>query len=131
MTDTPMDVPGLYITTSALQVIEDEAKRQSKGGQFAHETGGILIGRRLDPTRSGAILIVAATRPGADALHHAVEFNPDVEYVNQHLREYLAIYPQMDFIGIWHQHPPEYPKFSEGDVRSAQDICTDDDYRAR
>jgi tetratricopeptide (TPR) repeat protein len=132
MSDMSMEQPGLvYITKSAVHVIQAEARHQSEGGQFRHETGGILIGRRLGPEYAGALLIVAATRPGDHALHSAVEFNPDVDYVNRHLREYLAIYPKMDYIGIWHQHPPEFQTFSAGDVLSAHAICTDDDYRAQ
>jgi hypothetical protein len=128
MQKTPL--PDLiYITRSALQVIQSEASRHSGHEQGENETGGILVGRRLDGVNRVEVLLVAATGPGAAAYHHEVEFNPDVDYVNQKLSEYHTVYPLMDYIGTWHKHPLSYPMFSEGDVRTAHKIFRDPSYK--
>lgn len=119
----------VFITRSAHKVMVDETRHHRDSGQIENETGGILIGRRRNVRGRIEILIAVATSPGENALHHAVEFNPDVEYVNEQLREWCAVYPRMDYIGTWHKHPPRYPTFSRGDMRTAHALFDDPSYK--
>jgi hypothetical protein len=118
----------VYLTRSAYRLIEEEARRGSQAG-LENETGGILIGRRLDQANRIELLILAATGPGEQAYHHPVEFNPDVEYVNRKLQEYHSSHPRTDYIGTWHKHPSRYQTFSSGDVATAHALFRDPDYR--
>lgn len=126
---TPAVPQKVFITRSALQLMQDEARRHTQSGLGENETGGILIGRRLETLDQIEILIVAATGPGDDAFHHSIEFNYDVEHVNQKLGEYRASYPTIDYIGTWHKHPLDYPSFSDGDVHTAHHLFHDDSYK--
>jgi hypothetical protein len=119
----------IYMTRSALQLIQAEANRHSDNPQSENETGGILVGRRLTGVNRVELLIAAATGPGASAYHNPVEFNPDVDYVNRKLKEYHALYPSMDYIGTWHKHPLTYQTFSEGDVYTAHKLFHDAAYK--
>jgi integrative and conjugative element protein (TIGR02256 family) len=126
----PPAVPDIiYIARSVLHLMEQEAHRHSHAALGENETGGILIGRRLEAPQSVRMLIAAATGPGEGALHHLAEFNYDVDYVNQKLNEYRASYPTMDYIGTWHKHPLDYPTFSAGDVNTAHHLFQDPSYK--
>lgn len=118
----------LYITRQARQAIEDEARRHHDPAGIGHETGGILIGRRLDQ-EPDAILIVAATGPGPNARRSELSFEPDTDYANQELGKIRALYPQVDYIGTWHKHPPGLLRFSAGDVATAHQAFADPDYK--
>lgn len=126
---TPAVPENIYITRSVLHLMQEEARRHTATGLGENETGGILIGRRLDGLEVVELLITAATGPGDDALHHSIEFNFDVEYVNQKLDEYRADYPALDYIGTWHKHPLDYPSFSQGDVDTAHQLFQDPTYK--
>jgi hypothetical protein len=119
----------LYITKSALQVIETEASRHHQDAQGENETGGVLIGRRLDRTNRVEFLITVATGPGESAYHNPIEFNPDVAYINQQLDLHRAKYPHMDYIGTWHKHPLSYQTFSPGDIQTAHAIFDEPSYK--
>lgn len=119
----------LFIARSALDLMIDETIRRETNGQFENETGGILIGRRLDRRGGSELLIAAATGPGDDAVQRPVEFNPDVDYVNEQLRPLFASFPRLDYIGTWHKHPPHYPHFSPGDVLAAHTAFSDSSYK--
>lgn len=119
----------IFITRSALQSMKDEACHHTDSTLGENETGGILIGRRLDTNRAAEVLIVAATGPGEDALHHTFVFGPDVDYCNEKLDEYHHTYPRMDYIGTWHKHPRSFPSFSRGDVATAHEIFHDPSYQ--
>ncbi|WP_129673506.1 Mov34/MPN/PAD-1 family protein [Candidatus Chloroploca sp. Khr17] len=122
-------LPGkIYITRSARRLIEEEARRGSTTS-LENETGGILVGRRLDGEEIVQLLIIAATGPGENAYHHPVEFNPDIDYVNGKLQEYHARYPKTDYIGTWHKHPARYQTFSAGDVATAHAVFRDPAYK--
>ena len=118
----------VYVPRSVLRLIEEEARRGS-ATSLENETGGILIGRRLEGANRMELLIVAATGPGEKAYHHPVEFNPDIDYVNRKLQEYHTRYPRTDYIGTWHKHPPRYPQFSSGDVATAHAVFRDSAYK--
>lgn len=118
-------VERVYITRSTLRVIREEALDRYGNGENENETGGILVGRRID---SSTLLILAATDPGVRATRRQVEFEPDVEYANQLLAEFCEIYNNADYIGTWHKHPLRYPRFSIGDVQTAHAFFADKDY---
>jgi|GEM_PF-4285826 len=122
-------IDRVYMTNSALQVIKAEANRHHQNAQGENETGGVLIGRRLEHTNRVEFLITVATGPGESAYHNPVEFNPDVAYINQQLDLYRAVYPNMDYIGTWHKHPLNYQMFSPGDVQTAHAIFDDSSYK--
>jgi hypothetical protein len=117
----------LYITRQALKAIEAEAQRYADTQGVGHETGGILIGRRL-VDQPDTVLIIIATGPGEHAVRTPVEFSPDVQYVNRQLSAARAIYSDSDYIGTWHKHPSTYRTFSPGDVYTAHAIFSDPSY---
>lgn len=124
-----LPINKVYITNLALQVIKAEANRHHQDTHEENETGGVLIGRRIEHMNSAEVLITAATGPGERAYHNPIEFNPDVTYINQQLDRYRALYPNMDYIGTWHKHPLDYPMFSPGDVQTAHMIFADPSYK--
>jgi hypothetical protein len=130
-TDTLAPPSQIYITKSAYRLIEDETRRHVDTAQIENETGGILIGRRLEPTHPDTLLIVAATGPGAGALLDPEEFNYDVHYSQRQLEEYRVIFPHTDYIGTWHKHPAHYETFSPGDVSTAHEIFSDSSYHVQ
>lgn len=112
--------PQILIAESAVELIEHEARLAS-----ATETGGILVGRRLDETR---ILVLAATKPGPNSDRRQTTFAPDVQYVEQQLKASRQQYPGVDYVGTWHKHPPSFDRPSDGDWKQAQEVLTDPDY---
>lgn len=127
----PLQPPGrIYLTRTALATIEAEARRHGSAGSSGHETGGILVGRRLGAyDSSGSILIAAATGPGRNAFTSPTVFEPDLEYVSEQLDQWRSRFPRTDYIGTWHKHPPGYATFSPGDVRTAHEVFADPSYQ--
>jgi integrative and conjugative element protein (TIGR02256 family) len=122
MTSAPYtDVPVALFSRAAREVIEQEVERIDPES----ETGGILMGRRLN---DGEILVIAATGPGPQADHQRHTFAPDTRYVNRKLREVSERYPGVDFVGVWHKHPPTLDHPSGGDLEQARAILRDPDY---
>ncbi|NJL54988.1 hypothetical protein HC928_07225 [bacterium] len=121
----------VYITRSALQHIEEEARHpRSQQPNLENETGGVLFGRRISlENGQSAMLIIEATGPGPKAFFHEVEFNPDVEYANEQLHRFRQDYPNCDYIGTWHKHPSSYRRYSMGDVKTAHQIFSDESYK--
>lgn len=120
----------LLIARQAIQAIEAEARKHAQTGGTGHETGGVLIGRRLSGNDSAnTILIAGATGPGANARTLPTEFEPDIEYVNQELAAWHERFPRLDYIGTWHKHPRGFPTFSPGDVRTAHAAFADPSYK--
>ncbi len=108
--------PGVdcAIADRALAAIEREARRWPD-----RETGGILVGLR----RSQGIVVTHATGPGPRAMHSPLAFAKDTPYL-QRVLDYLFGCFRVNYLGVWHQHPPDMPYPSAGDLRSAwQDIA--------
>ncbi|MBI2919055.1 MAG: Mov34/MPN/PAD-1 family protein [Chloroflexi bacterium] len=102
------------IADRALAALEAEARRWPDC-----ETGGILVGRR----HGGVSTVTHATGPGPNAIHSPVAFAKDTVYL-QRVLDYLFQCFGVNYLGVWHQHPPEMPYPSAGDLRSAwQDIA--------
>lgn len=112
--------PRILIAVSALELIERESL-------FApgFETGGILVGLRLDEER---ILVVAATEPGPKADRQAVTFAPDTEYVEQQLNLLRRQHLGTNFVGTWHKHPLSFDRPSGGDLKQAREMLLDPAY---
>lgn len=85
------------------------------------ETGGVLIGKRLDDER---LFCLAATRPGPNAEHRRAEFSPDVDHAQSVLDDYRTEYDVV-WIGTWHKHPGEMNRLSDGDVTQMRDFVRD------
>jgi tetratricopeptide (TPR) repeat protein len=120
-----LQVELVLITRSAVRIMCEEALERAGISAPENETGGILVGRRLNDT---TLLVLAATDPGGKATREQTVFEPDLVYTNQVLAELREIYQQADYMGTWHKHPPLYPTFSYGDVQTAHSIFADPDY---
>src|SRR5688500_8918429 len=105
--------PHVLVLKSVLAEIEKEidAYRHSN-----IETGGILVGARLDDE---VILVIGATGPGPRAEHHAAEYALDHVYAQRKLDLYTAKYPDTDYVGEWHRHPGNMDRPSRGDWETA------------
>ncbi|MCB0209618.1 MAG: Mov34/MPN/PAD-1 family protein [Anaerolineae bacterium] len=120
---THKTMPLVIYSERALAVIQSET-----AGRFAssgEETGGILVGRRLDGQR---ILVVAASGPGPQATHRAHMFSPDVAFANRKLDELRDTYPGTDYLGVWHKHPATLDHPSRGDEAQIVEMFADPDY---
>ena len=99
------------ISQDVIEAIEIECRRNPET-----ETGGILVGDRVDlhtvvPHCSGPGLIWNSSK------HH---FTKDTDYAQltlNLLNEYFAV----NYLGLWHKHPVEYPTPSHADVLNAMD----------
>ena len=120
-------LPQIIIAQSAVGLIEQESLRYNNRYIAKHdqETGGIMIGKRLAGDR---IIIVAATKPGPNAEHYQFEFGLDADHANAELQRWIARDPEVDFIGVWHKHPPSLDRPSAGDRQSAYKLFADPDY---
>lgn len=120
-------LPQIIIAQSAVGLIKQESLRYHNRYVPKHdqETGGIMIGKRLAGDR---IIIVAATKPGPNAEHYQFEFGLDADHANAELQRWIARDPEVDFIGVWHKHPPSLDRPSPGDRQSAYKLFADPDY---
>ena len=110
-------------SSSALQVIYSECQIYGAAGE---ETGGVLVGRRLDSQR---ILVIAATGPGPKADHRHHTFAPDTNHLNNELERLRSQYNGTDFVGFWHKHPPTLDHPSAGDEKQAWEVVNDPDFK--
>lgn len=92
------------------------------------ETGGILVGRWLNPQ---TVLIVVATDAGPKADHQHLTFAVDVEYANERLVELRSLYSGVDYVGEWHKHPGSFSTPSGGDLHIAKQLINSPNYPAR
>ncbi|TKX67741.1 MULTISPECIES: Mov34/MPN/PAD-1 family protein [Halorubrum] len=116
--DSVVEDPTVIVPRPELDTIRSEtaADREDRS-----ETGGVLIGRRLDDER---LFCFAATRPGPNAEHHRAEFSPDVDHAQSILDDYRTEYDVV-WIGTWHKHPGEMNRLSDGDVTQMRDFVRD------
>jgi len=120
---SPSNDLRILFARSAIELIGREAL-QTPGT----ETGGILVGRRLDANR---ILILAATEPGPNADRRATTFAPDIDYVEQQLGILRRQYPGTNFVGTWHKHPASLDRPSGGDLLQAREMLADPAYAVK
>lgn len=110
--------PTVIVPRPELDTIRSETAANREDGS---ETGGVLIGRRLDDER---LFCFAATRPGPNAEHRRAEFSPDVDHAQSILDDYRTEYDVV-WIGTWHKHPGEMNRLSDGDVTQMRDFVRD------
>lgn len=68
-----------------------------------HETGGILVGTRLDESNA---LITRASPPGPKARHGRFFFSRDSAFLQEYLdRVHDRSEGREDYLGEWHVHP--------------------------
>ncbi|HEX2913511.1 MAG TPA: Mov34/MPN/PAD-1 family protein [Chloroflexia bacterium] len=92
------------------------------------ETGGILIGKWLDPE---TVFLVKATGSGPAAEHARYSFAIDTDHANSQLQETITRHPGADYIGEWHRHPGKLTRPSQGDLKTAQNLLADPTYPDR
>ncbi len=119
--------PTLFIVQSAIELIHREviSSHDPLTPELDQETGGIVIGKRLP---GNTIVVVAATGPGPKAEHHPYEFVLDADYANAELRRWIQRDGEVDFLGVWHKHPPTLEEPSGGDAQTAYGLFADANY---
>ena len=99
------------ISQDVIETIEIECRRSPD-----KETGGILVGVRVD----SCTIVTHCSGPGLiwnSSKHH---FTKDTDYAQQTLN-LLYEYFGVNYLGLWHKHPSEYPSPSQGDIINAMD----------
>ncbi len=99
------------ISQDVIETIEIECRRNPD-----KETGGILVGVRVD----SCTIVTHCSGPGLiwnSSKHH---FTKDTDYAQQTLN-LLYEYFGVNYLGLWHKHPSEYPSPSQGDIINAMD----------
>tara|TARA_Y100000588_G_scaffold392388_1_gene504069 strand:+ start:2526 stop:3317 length:792 start_codon:yes stop_codon:yes gene_type:complete len=105
------------IFNNVINQIEIECRRNP-----VNETGGILVG-----TQSGqTTFITHCSGPGIEWSSSYQHFKKDTNYV-QLVLNFLHGYFGVNYLGLWHKHPTEYPTPSEGDIGNAMDEISDPD----
>jgi hypothetical protein len=125
-----LSLPQVLVLPQVLALIEAEARRFEFSEQ---ETGGIMVAKVVQKATSDqpdTVLILAASGAGNASFHHSVEFELDANHANQELERLRGIYPESDFVGIWHKHPPSLARPSGGDYQSARRMLLDPEYTA-
>jgi integrative and conjugative element protein (TIGR02256 family) len=99
------------ISQGVIEAIEIECRRNPE-----NETGGILVGARI----ASSTIVTHCSGPGLiwnSSKHH---FTKDTDYAQQTLN-LLHEYFGVNYLGLWHKHPIEYPTPSKGDIANAMD----------
>ena len=105
------------VSQKALETIELECRKYPDT-----ETGGILVGYK----DAGQVTVTHATGSGPKADRSAHHFTKDTPYL-QSVLVLLGHYYQIDYLGVWHKHPPSMPFPSVRDVLSAMEEVQDKD----
>lgn len=103
------------VSQKALDAIERECRSHPET-----ETGGIIVGYRDE----SLVTVTHATGPGINWEKSAQHFVKDTEYLQTVLNR-LFQYFQVNYLGVWHKHPPAMPYPSSGDVASAMEEVSD------
>lgn len=92
----------------------------------SRETGGILLGRRLD---DATLEITRASPPGPRAKHGPFSFSRDTRFLQRYLDSlYDRSKGQEDYVGEWHVHPALDAPPSRTDRRSLWRIARNRSY---
>jgi integrative and conjugative element protein (TIGR02256 family) len=90
------------------------------------ETGGILLGRRIDP---GTLLLTRASPPGPRARHRRLSFLRDTGFLQGYLdAAHARSAGEEDYVGEWHVHPALEAPPSRTDRRSLRRIARSSRY---
>jgi hypothetical protein len=119
------DIQVLLAQESAYDVIDAETIKSRDV-----ETGGLLVGRQVLYQDRPVLVILFASGPGQEAQRSPLSFVPDHQSNLRDLREWRRRYAryEIDFVGVWHKHPPGLSVPTAGDVRQALGILNDPDY---
>ena len=99
------------ISQDVIEAIEIECRRNPD-----KETGGILVGARVN----SQTIVTHCSGPGLIWNSSKQHFTKDTDYAQQTLN-LLHEYFGVNYLGLWHKHPNEYPNPSQGDVLNAMD----------
>ena len=97
------------VSQTVIDSIEVECRRNPE-----NETGGILMGVSTD----AGCFVTHCSGPGviwSSSTHH---FTKDTKY-SQVVLNFLYGYFGVNYLGLWHKHPIDYPRPSDGDVGNA------------
>jgi integrative and conjugative element protein (TIGR02256 family) len=109
----------VYITNSAVHTLKAESL--AKPG---FETGGVLVG--FTDTTLHAVVVVAASGPGAHAEHGPTTFSRERAFCQSFLDYYAQSTNEIvDFVGEWHKHPEPNPKPSRVDIQTYRRLAAD------
>ncbi len=103
------------VSQQALETMERECRTHPNT-----ETGGIIVGYREQDLTT----ITHATGPGINWESSAQHFVKDTEYL-QSVLNLLFQYFQVNYLGVWHKHPPAMPYPNTGDVASPMEEISD------
>jgi hypothetical protein len=110
----------LYVTRSALTMIEQQARRASGDEAASAPGGGMLFGGRINENNQHHdLLIVTAPAAGSYPLPSLAAFAPDDPNVQHTVQEQQASFPRMDMLGTWHMRPATVPAVAQDDVDGA------------
>jgi hypothetical protein len=117
-----------FANQAAYGVIESESLRSPH-----RETGGLLIGRRILHAGQLHFVVLAATGPGYVAKRSTFYYASDVAYLQSQLEHWRFKLEQydVDYIGEWHQHPPDFEHLSYADIVQAHQILNNPLYNLR
>lgn len=83
-----------------------QARSQIRHAVAAHseltETGGALFG--IETSRRKGLRVIAASRPGPNAIHQPARFERDLDYTHQIALE-MFTQSGAQWVGEWHSHP--------------------------
>ena len=103
-------IESVIISRQAQDIWLQEIKRSPK-----IETGGVLCGYYT----SNSIFIDIVSGPGSHSSQSAIEFEMDVEFMNEFLdNQYSKTSGKNIYVGEWHSHPQVHPLPSEQDIQS-------------
>jgi len=90
------------------------------------ETGGILIGKRIDEQR---IVVPFSLGPGFKAKRSWIRFSPDVQWQQVYLEKLFNRYG-VNYVGSYHRHPGNDYLPSHLDLKTVRRITCDPEWNA-
>ena len=111
-------VGSLVLAPTALAAILGEG-----WARWPNETGGVLLGRRLNGAEH-SVVVHQAIGPGPSARNDRGGFEPDTEWQAAQVATAWAANMTLEYLGDWHTHPGGTTGFSELDRATARTIAT-------
>ena len=102
-----------------------EASEDAASGEYARETGGILIGSWNRQGRRTVVTVRRSSGPGPESVRERCVFSPDLE----HFRDRSGYYASRNnwrYLGEWHRHPGDFHALSGIDLRMASELLRDE-----
>lgn len=113
--------PSLALPRNLLDACRAEATRT-----FPFESGGVLMGERLNPSRWRIDHVIG---PGPDARHARYRFTPDPVWQHERIAErFQTTAGRSTYLGDWHSHPgAQHGRLSYVDRGAARTILRSPD----